>query len=136
MQLVDQLKEAKMLHYKCECPNCGKVWEEKYPRESESKGLHQYCSECQTLTICGEAIEKPARKTRKFIPSPENCTVKIRSLGETEKAYQIAAGSNGLVGKGCRMFYEYIAKSICWRGDDGEIYAPSWVMKNIPFDIR
>lgn len=72
--------------------------------------------------------EKPARKHKAaFVPSATSCTVKIAPCGETEKAYQIEDGSNGCISRGnMRVYYKYIAKSICWVAPDGAIYAPAW----------
>lgn len=71
--------------------------------------------------------EKPQRKRKAFVPSAKNCTVKIRPLSETEKAYQVEDGSNGCITRGkMRVYYKYIAKSICWVAPDGSIYAPVW----------
>jgi len=72
-----------------------------------------------------EVIEKPARARRKFSPSKTSCTVQIFPVGETEKAYQVPDGSNGKTGH-CREYYKYIAKSICYVDESGNIFAPSW----------
>ena len=76
-------------------------------------------------------IQKPERKSRRqFTPSKESCTVRIRPLGETAKAYQIEDGSNGKIGRSsCREYYKYIAKSICYTDENGNIFAPLWAMK-------
>ena len=77
-------------------------------------------------------IDKPERKKKsKFIPSKENCTVRIVPLFKTEKAYAIEDGSNGLTGKGCKVFYHYIAKSVCFVDEDGSIYCPVWALKGM-----
>lgn len=74
-------------------------------------------------------IEKPARKRKKAEPSEKTCTVKIIPCGETEKAYRLYDGSNGKVSRGNRKdYYKYIAKSICYVNENGEIYAPAWAM--------
>lgn len=71
-------------------------------------------------------IEKAKKSTKKFVPNKKNCTVNIIPCGETEKAYQIYDGSNGLIGRGQKSYYKYIAKSICYIDEDGNIYAPNW----------
>lgn len=72
-------------------------------------------------------IEKPVRKSRKFVPSAKTCTVLIIPCGETEKAYCIEDGTNGCITRGNRkVYYKYIAKSICYTAADGKIYAPMW----------
>ncbi len=74
-----------------------------------------------------QVIEKPARKSRKFIPTAKNCTVQIVPCGETEKAYCVEDGTNGCITRGNRKtYYKYIAKSICYTNEAGEIFAPVW----------
>ena len=94
-------------------------------------------SECNkafyTFTEDGEKIfsttveNKPERKRAKFVPNAKNCTVLVNPVGETEKAYQVYNGSNNRVGRGFKHYYKYIAKSICYVDENGNIYAPSWV---------
>lgn len=75
-------------------------------------------------------IEKPARKSsKKFVPGRESCPVLIRPVGQTEKAYQIEDGTNGLIGRHtCRIYYKYVAKSVCFVDENGDIYAPVWAL--------
>ena len=68
----------------------------------------------------------------KFRPSAESCTVKIKVHHETEKAYAVYAGHSGGYLYG-RDLYEFVAKSICYIDDDGDVYAPSWATRGIPF---
>lgn len=71
--------------------------------------------------------EKAPRKPRKFTPSASTCTIKISPCGETEKAYILEDGSNGKISRGnMKAYYKYIAKSICYVADNGEIFAPAW----------
>ena len=71
--------------------------------------------------------EKPARKSRKFVPSAATCTVRLNVDGETEKAYKVCVGTNGCVSKANMMvFYEYVAKSICYVDDEGNVFCPVW----------
>lgn len=85
-----------------------------------------------TFTEDGERIysttieTKPERKKAKFIPNAKNCPVRIIPCGETEKAYQVYDGSNGHVGRTQKSYYKYIAKSICYIDENGNIYAPIW----------
>lgn len=85
-----------------------------------------------TFTDDGEKIFSntietiPERKSSKFIPTAKNCTKHITPCDETENAYQIYDGSNGRVGRGSRPYFKYIAKSICYIDENGDIYAPSW----------
>lgn len=71
--------------------------------------------------------EKKNRKSAPFTPTKETCTVAIRPIGETEKAYQVEDGTNGCISRGNqKTYYKYIAKSICYVDQDGTIYAPKW----------
>lgn len=72
-------------------------------------------------------IDKPQRKRRKFSPSKENCKVMIHPLGGTEKSYVLPDGSNGKT-RHCKEYYRYIAKSICYVDENGNIFAPYWAM--------
>ena len=73
-------------------------------------------------------IEKPARKKRKFTPNQKNCTIQIMPCGETEKAYIVEDGCNGYITRGNRKeYYKYIAKSICYTDENGNVFAPKWV---------
>lgn len=68
----------------------------------------------------------------KFVPSKENCTVCIKVHHETEKAYAVYAGhtSGYLYGKD---IYEFVGKSICYVDEQGNVYAPKWATRGIPF---
>ncbi len=85
-----------------------------------------------TFTDDGEKLfstvieTKPEHKKAKFVPTAQNCTVLVIPCGETEKAYQIYDGSNGHVGRTCKHHYKYIAKSICYTDEAGNIFAPTW----------
>lgn len=76
-----------------------------------------------------KVIDKPHKEKRKFIPSAENCTVRIIPDYSTEKAFAIVDGSNGLIGKGCKIYYKFIAKSVCYIDETGNIFAPIWAVK-------
>ena len=72
-------------------------------------------------------IDKPLRNSRRFMPNAKNCTVQITPCGETEKAYMVEDGSNGCITRQrMKTYYKYIAKSICYVDEDGNIYAPRW----------
>lgn len=76
-----------------------------------------------------DVIDKPVRKRKQFIPSKEGCTARIFPVGETEKAYQIEDGWNGHFGKQSKTWYKYIAKSVCYIDENGNIFAPVWAVK-------
>ena len=74
-------------------------------------------------------IEKPVRESKKFVPSKKSCPVQIYPLAESEKAYQIEDGTNGLVGRSsCKEYYKWVAKSVCYVDENGNIFAPMWAM--------
>lgn len=69
---------------------------------------------------------------KKFEPNKETCTVQIRVHHETEKAYAVYAGNNGRITRN-REWYEFVAKSICYVDENGNVFAPSWATRGIPF---
>ena len=75
-------------------------------------------------------IETKTKAKKKFIPNAKNCIVQIHpyALKETEKAYAIEDGSNGLVGKKMKAYYKYIAKSVCYVDSNGNVFAPFWAL--------
>lgn len=74
--------------------------------------------------------EKAPRAKKAFTPSAAACTVRINPHAETEKAYVLEDGSNGKITRGnMKVYYKYIAKSVCFVADNGEIFAPSWAVK-------
>lgn len=87
-----------------------------------------YIETVQMFSNDVRTFEPKAKK--KFIPNEKNCTVQIYpfSLKETEKAYAINDGSNGLVGKRMKAYYKYIAKSVCYVDNNGNIFAPCWAL--------
>lgn len=81
------------------------------------------------IRIYSNNIQKKKKaKNGKFTPSAEKCTVQIFPEFETKKSYAIFAGTNGLV-KNVKVYYSYIAKSICWIDEEGKIFAPAWAIK-------
>ena len=72
-------------------------------------------------------IEKPIKSRKPFTPNAKNCTVLIKPCGETEKAYIIPDGTNGCISRGNVKYYnKFIAKSICYIDENGNVYAPIW----------
>lgn len=68
-------------------------------------------------------IDKPRRKTAK------QASVKMVEIDvdhETAKAYAVVTGSNNKITDN-RLYYQYIAKSIC-KIADGKVYAPVWAI--------
>lgn len=72
--------------------------------------------------------DKPKRNRKSFIPTKENCIKQIFPEGETEKAYKVCVGSNGHIGNP-KLYYDYIAKSICYVDETGKIFAPVWATR-------
>lgn len=72
--------------------------------------------------------EKPVRKSsKKFVPSATACTVLLDVVGETEKAYMVCTGTNGCITRGnLKVFHEFVAKSICYVDENGNIFCPVW----------
>lgn len=62
-------------------------------------------------------------KKRKFVPSAENCTRKIDVCDSTEKAYAYYTGFYSTKGKPHK---EWIARSVCYVNEHGEVFAPHW----------
>lgn len=72
---------------------------------------------------------------RKFVPTEGNCPIRIVPYGETDMAYAVDAGSNGLHGSSYRHYTCYVAKSVCYVDDAGRIFAPRFATSDIPYDI-
>lgn len=71
----------------------------------------------------------------KFEPSAENCTVCINVDHEHGRAYAVWAGSTGGYLHG-EAIYEYVAKSICYTDELGNVFAPDWATRLIPFSQK
>lgn len=54
---------------------------------------------------------------------------------ETEKAYAVCTGTNGKITR-THYFYEFVAKSICYTDAEGNVYAPEWATRDIPFSAK
>ena len=70
---------------------------------------------------------RPRKKT-KFIPSKENCPVKIFPCRSTEKAYKVVDGDDGY-GRSKTIYYKWIAKSVCYVDENGNVFAPAWAVR-------
>jgi len=75
-------------------------------------------------------IDKPKRKKseRKFEPSEKTCPIRIYPCGQNDKCYIVEDGVYGRSKGGypSRVAYKYIAKSICYANEQGEIFKPIW----------
>lgn len=94
--------------------------------DTTAKSFYIYDEEINEKIYSNDVHITPARKKREYKKQTDISKMKeIHPLSETEKAYRVEDGSNGLIGKGCRVYYKYYAKSICVI-DNGKIYAPIW----------
>ena len=99
--------------------------EVRYSERSQSFYVFSDIEE-RTKLYSNIVIDKPIRKKREYTKQTDTSKMKeIFPCGETEKAYQVFDGSNGHVGKTCKSYYKYYAKSICVV-DNNKIYAPLW----------
>ena len=81
----------------------------------------------EKVKIFSTDVRTVDKKGKKFVPNAKNCTVEIFPEFETEKAFAIPDGDNGLVGKANKAYYKYIAKNVCFC-DNGKIFAPKWAV--------
>lgn len=73
-------------------------------------------------------IDKPLTKKKAITKQTDiSKMIEIHPIKtmSTDKAYAVEDGSNGLVGKGCKVYYKYYAKSICVV-ESNKIYVPVW----------
>ena len=75
-----------------------------------------------------DVYEKPTRKKAAFVPTADNCPVRLDNItGETDKAYVVYIGDNGcIVPANRKVFYGYVAKSVCYVDDKGVVFCPVW----------
>lgn len=107
-------------------PNGTKVGYLEARYDAITKSFYIFDDETGEKLYSNDVHIKPARKKREYKKQTDISKMKeIHPLSETEKAYCVEDGSNGLIGKGCRVYYKYYAKSICVI-DNSKIYAPIW----------
>lgn len=70
-----------------------------------------------------EVVTVEPKKRGKFVPTKENCTCRLDVCEATEKAYCYYTGFYSTKGKPHKA---WIAKSICFVDENGEIYKPCW----------
>ena len=87
-------------------------------RDNEGNPIVLYGTEIVTV--------EPKKKKKKFIPTAENCTRRIDVCDGTEKAYAYYTGLYSTNGKPHK---EWIAKSVCYKNENGEVFAPHWGIK-------
>ena len=84
-------------------------------RDNEGNPIVLYGTEIVTV--------EPKKKKSKFIPTAENCTRRIDVCDATEKAYAYYTGLYSTKGKPHKG---WIAKSVCYKNENGEVFAPHW----------
>lgn len=100
-----------------------------YTELTDTNGKIVHDEDGRPIRIYSNNIQKKEKaKSEKFTPSAEKCTVQIFPEFETEKSYAIFSGINGSV-INIKVYYSYIAKSICWKDESGKIFAPVWAIK-------
>lgn len=70
-----------------------------------------------------EVVTVEPKKRGKFVPTKENCTCRLDVCEATEKAYCYYTGFYSTKGKPHKG---WVAKSLCYVDDNGEIYKPNW----------
>ena len=70
-----------------------------------------------------EVVTVEPKKRGKFVPTKENCTCLLDVCEATDKAYCYYTGFYSTKGKPHKA---WIAKSICFVDENGEIYKPCW----------
>ena len=97
------------------------VWSTRRNRFEAHTG--EYDSEGKPIVLYGTEIVTVEPKKKKFVPTAENCTRRIDVCDATEKAYAYYTGLYSTKGKPHK---EWIAKSICYKNENGEVFAPHW----------
>ena len=83
----------------------------------------EYDNEGNPIVLYGTEIVTVEQKKKKFVPTAENCTRRIDVCDVTDKAYAYYTGFYSTNGKPHK---EWIAKSICYKNEKGEVFAPCW----------
>lgn len=73
--------------------------------------------------LYGTEIVTVEPRKGKFVPTKENCTRLVDVCDQTEKAYGYYTGFYSTKGKPHK---DWIAKSICYVDENGNVYAPVW----------
>ena len=95
-------------------------WSRKRNRFEAHTG--EYDAEGNPIVLYGTDIVTVEPKKKKFVPTAENCTRLVDVCDATEKAYAYYTGFNSTKGKPHK---NWIAKSICYVNEKGEVFAPS-----------
>ena len=96
-------------------------WSRKRSRFEALTG--EYDAEGNPIVLYGTEIVTVEPKKKKFVPTATNCTRLIDVCDATEKAYAYYTGLYSTKGKPHK---HWIAKSVCYVNEEGEVFAPSW----------
>ena len=83
--------------------------------EVDASGCPVYMYSTDIVTV--------GRKSSKFVPTVENCTEFVDVCDSTEKAYAYYTGFYSTKGIPHKA---WIAKSICYKDAEGNVYKPVW----------
>lgn len=83
----------------------------------------EYDENGDAIHLYGTEIVTVEPRKKKFVPTAENCTRRIDVCDATDKAYAYYTGFISTKGVAHK---EWIAKSICYKNEKGEVFAPRW----------
>lgn len=84
----------------------------------------EYDDEGNAIMLYGTEIVTVEPKKQKFFPTAKNCTRKVDVCDVTEKAYGYYTGFYNTKGKPIK---EWVAKSVCYVDENGDVFAPNWL---------
>lgn len=98
-------------------------WSRKRNRYEVHTG--EYDEEGNPIVLYGTEVVtvEPKTRTKKFIPTAENCKRRLDVCDATDKAYAYYTGFYSTKGKPHK---EWVAKSVCYKNENGEVFAPYW----------
>ena len=83
----------------------------------------EYDENGEPVMLYGAEIVTVEPKKKEFVPTAENCTRRIYVCDATEKAYAYYTGFYSTKGVPHK---EWVAKSVCYKNENGEVFAPYW----------
>lgn len=96
-------------------------WSRKRNRFEAHTG--EYDAYGNPVVLYGTEIVTVEQKEKSFVPTAENCTRLVDVCDATEKAYAYYTGFYSTKGKPHK---NWIAKSVCYVNEKGEVFAPNW----------
>lgn len=97
------------------------TWSRKRNRYEAHTG--EYDADGNPIVLYGTEVVTVEPKKKKFVPTAENCTRLVDVCDATEKAYAYYTGFYSTKGKPHK---NWIAKSVCYVNEKGEVFAPNW----------